>query len=182
MMGPSHSRSAVAAWFVTAGALTLAPAYTDVPLPVLDLWEVGYGAVVAGAVSHGWLSPDADGHRWLGKLIPGGHRGPLHMPDLVAVVCAALLWLSWASPARGMTMALTVGWLSHVAGDFFYGRVPFALTGGKRVGFELDTDGWVERWFVRRLLGVAAVVSGVAVVWVGLGMPVDAVDALRAST
>jgi hypothetical protein len=160
MMGPSHSRAGVAAWF----AWTTWQAYQGQG-EVLDVYEVTAGAVLSGAASRGWLSPDIDGHRWLGRVIPGGHRGPLHCPDFVLVLSALLWHFSASSGAHFAVQAVTIGWASHLLGDFFFGGVPFLLLGGKkRYGPDLDTDGWFEVWIVRRLLLAAAVPAGVLAV------------------
>lgn len=170
MMGDSHARAGVAAWFTYAGAVTLIPAAAPLRM---DVFELLAGAVVAGATSHGWLSPDADGHKWLAKLIPGGHRGPLHMPDLMAAVGAGLLYLAWDSPARSMVAALVVAWLvGHLASDAAFGKVPFLLAGGRRYGLSLETDGWFERVIVRKLLLPVALVAGAASAWMTSGLPV----------
>jgi hypothetical protein len=172
MMRPSHARVGPCAWFTFSAATYLIPEAE--PLRP-DLFEMFAGSIIASSTSHGWLSPDVDGHRWLGKLIPGGHRGPLHMPDLVLAVGALLLWLSRESPAQSMVAALLCGWIGHVIADLAFGKVPFALAGGKRYGLTLDTDGFVERWIVRRLLLPLAVVSAAAALWLA---PVGAVPAV----
>lgn len=156
MMGESHSRAGVVTWF----ALTTAQTVRVGEGP--DVWQVAAGAVLVAATSRGWLSPDADGHRWLGKVIPGGHRGPLHCPDLVCAVGALLWYLSASSPAHFAVGAVIIGWLSHLLGDALFGGVPFFVLGARRrYGLRLDTDGWFERWVVRRLLLVFALVAGV---------------------
>lgn len=156
MMGESHSRAGVLTWF---GVATWQATQGR---EALDVWQVASGAILVGATARGWLSPDADGHRWLGKIIPGGHRGPLHCPDLVFAVGALLWWLSAASPAHFAVGAVVIGWLSHLLGDALFGGVPFLVLGARRrYGLHLDTDGWFERWVVRRLLLVAALAAGV---------------------
>lgn len=156
MMGESHSRAGVVAWF---GLTTWQAAGGG---EALDVWQVASGAILVAATARGWLSPDADGHRWLGKVIPGGHRGPLHCPDLVSAVGVLLWHLSVASSAHFAVGAVVVGWLSHLLGDALFGGVPFLVLGGRRrYGLRLDTDGWFERWVVRRLLLVMALAAGV---------------------
>jgi hypothetical protein len=172
MMKDSHELAGPAAWFIYSAATYVVP---DLAPLRMDAFEIVAGSAVASRLSHGWPSPDADGHKILAKLIPGGHRGPLHMPDLMAVVGAGLIWAAWGSPARSMVVAAVVAWIAHLAADMGWGKVPFALAGGKRCGLTLDTDGWAERWIVRRLLLPLAVASGAAALWLATVGTVPAV-------
>jgi membrane-bound metal-dependent hydrolase YbcI (DUF457 family) len=171
MMGRSHAPAGTLTWFGVSAALAIAPAYTDAPLPELDVFQVVYGAVMAGATAHDWLSPDADRHPILGRLIPGGHRGPLHTPEIVAAISALLLWLSWDSPAAGTSLAVAVGWMSHVLADAVFGEVPWLIAGGRRHGLGLDTDGVFERCVVRPLLAPAACLAGAFAIAASAGLP-----------
>lgn len=115
-------------------------------------WSMGWEHVVAGAVvassmcADDW-SPDADQGGVMAKIIPGGHRGPTHMPELVAGV---LYLLTMAAPEDldWFVLAAAAAWGSHLAMDFFWGGIPFALatlTGNsRRIGFRLDTGGPAE--------------------------------------
>lgn len=164
MMGRTHRPLGVATWF-TLAALLVATDWI-----VLDVWQVLAGAIIAEATSSGPKSPDADGHPILARLIPGGHRGPLHMPDLVALVGALLLWLSGDSPAHFAVAAVVCGWLTHLLlGDLPFGGVPWAVLwlvfrDGRRHGLKLRTDGWFERTLVRRAMLPLSWVAGTAAV------------------
>jgi hypothetical protein len=173
MMGDSHELAGPAAWFLFSATTYVVPDL--VPLR-MDGFEIVAGSAVASRLSHGWPSPDADGHKVLAKLIPGGHRGPLHMPDLMSAVGAGLIWAAWGSPARSMVVAAAVAWMAHLAADMGWGKVPFLLAGGRRYGLTLDTDGWTERWLVRRLLLPLAVVSGVVAMWLATVGGIPALD------
>lgn len=135
----------------------------------LDWQEIACGCVVASSMCADDWSPDVDQRGWLAKLIPGGHRGPTHMPE---VVLAALWLVHHFLGGRGydwFSLAAAAGWGSHLAADFFFGRIPFLVLGGRRVGFTFDTGGFVER-VVTWLLAVACV----PLAWWALGSPAPA--------
>lgn len=130
-------------------------------------WQIVIaGAVVASSTCSGDWSPDADQGAWVGKLIPGGHRGPTHMPELVALT----LWLfADLSPALldWFVMAVAAGWGSHLATDCGWGRIPLLVLGGKRVGLRFKTGGQIESvvaWFLS--------VASLPLAWVAFGGPI----------
>jgi hypothetical protein len=113
-------------------------------------WQAGCAALIATATSSGWTSPDAD-QSWL-SWVPGGHRGLTHwwgLPALAALATVALV----PAEAAWAVWALILGWSSHLAGDFVFGRrppgVPTAPWWG-HAGLRLDSGGGLERW-LRRL-------------------------------
>jgi hypothetical protein len=132
----------------------------------MDWREVACGAVVASSMCADDWSPDVDQGGWLAKVIPGGHRGITHTPEIVAV----LLWLvHYALAGRGydwFPRGATAAWGSHLAVDFICGRIPFLILGGRRIGLGLRTGG----------LGEAALtwlmtVACLPLAWVALGGP-----------
>jgi hypothetical protein len=46
-------------------------------------------------------------------------------------------------------IALLVGWVSHLAGDLLFGRLPLLPWGGLRVGLGLDTGGFIETGHIK---------------------------------
>jgi hypothetical protein len=118
---------------------------------------------LATLTAAGGVSPDVDQHRawglldrfvpdeWLGNHGPLQHRGIAHWWALpVAGALAVRYWLpgrfSWVA------FALLAGWMSHLAGDFLFGRpgagrgpgIPFAPWWNHR-GLGLAVGGWLER-------------------------------------
>lgn len=107
--------------------------------------EIVCGAVVASSMCADDWSPDVDQGGYIAKILPGGHRGLTHMPE---VVIAALWVVNHFLAGRGYDwFALGAGaaWLSHLTVDFGWGRIPFLLLGGRRLGFKLNTGGPAER-------------------------------------
>lgn len=118
---------------------------------------VAMTGVVATATAHGWSSPDVDLTRpWITvrKVIPHpldnllNHRALSHWWG----VPVAAWWGIGHLPtdAQWPTYALLIGWVSHLLGDFLFGRLPLLPWGGPKVGVGLDTDGFLEsgaRWF-----------------------------------
>lgn len=109
---------------------------------------VALTALAATATSNGPVSPDVDqtgAWRTLTRWLPVGvrrHRGLTHWWGL-----PLLAWLAIPAlpvEARWVGAAMVVGWVSHLAGDAVFGRVPVAPWGGPMVGLGLDTGGFVE--------------------------------------
>ncbi|HEX5347875.1 MAG TPA: metal-dependent hydrolase [Pseudonocardiaceae bacterium] len=143
MMGPSHRVAGVAAWLAVAetAGLTALPAAA--------------GAVIAAATSHGRLSPDMDRYPFLGRVIPGGHRGITHWWPVLALF-AVLLW----TPAPWwIAGALATAWGSHILADAVFGRVPVWWARGKWEchGLGFKTGGPVELWLAVPVFTVVAV-------------------------
>jgi membrane-bound metal-dependent hydrolase YbcI (DUF457 family) len=130
-------------------------------------WQIVIaGAVVASSTCSGDWSPDSDQGAWVGKLIPGGHRGPTHMPELVAL--ALWLFAYCAGPELDwFVMAVTAGWLSHLVADAAFGRIPLLVLGGRRVGLRFKTGGKVED-----VLAWCLSVAALPLAWVALGGPI----------
>ncbi|MCL7461599.1 metal-dependent hydrolase [Pseudomonas sp. NW5] len=136
----------------------------------LDLrgWELV--GLLAGATA-GALLPDIDHPKsWLGRRLPFisrpiaavfGHRGITH--SLLAVVGLALaLHYGWAHGYVGsdewglVAVGLTVGYLSHILGDFLtHGGVPLFWPLKRRFSAPLtfQTGGVFERFLMVALLG-----------------------------
>ncbi len=120
---------------------------------LIGRWDLGWQHVLAGCIvassmcADDW-SPDVDQGGWMAKIIPGGHRGPTHMPEIVGAV---LFGLSLVMPPDldWFLMAAAAAWGSHLAGDFLCGGIPWAAAtlGGnrKRIGFGIKTGGPVEK-------------------------------------
>lgn len=128
--------------------------------------EIVCGAVVASSMCADDWSPDADRGGWIAKLLPGGHRGVTHMPE---VVLAGLWVIHHFLTGRGydwFVIAAGAGWLSHLAADFVHGRIPFLLLGGRRLGFTFDTGGPFET-AVTWLLTIACL----PLAWMAFGGP-----------
>jgi hypothetical protein len=94
-------------------AVTLALALLPTGRPVEAIIVGGIGVMTAG----GRLSPDVDQYV---DRIP--HRGPTHTVEYVAAALA-LAWILLA-PIGGWPVAtgLTLGWGSHLLGDWMFGR------------------------------------------------------------
>jgi hypothetical protein len=124
--------------------------------PGLGWQEVMCGAIVASSMAADDWSPDADQGGWVAKIVPGGHRGPLHMPEVVAV---GMYGLDRVLEGRGydwFAHAAAIAWGIHLATDFVCGRIPFLILGGRRVGLGFKTGGLLER-VLTFLLAVACV-------------------------
>jgi hypothetical protein len=149
-----HQMAAQAAWLAVAGHQGFAPQ------------EIFTGAVVASAMCADDWSPDSDQGGWVARFVPKGHRGPLHMPE----VALALIWLvQHVTVGRGYDFfwqAAAVAWLTHLAIDLPWGKIPLLILGGRRVGLTLDTGGPTEK-VVTFLLAVAAV----PLLWLALVPP-----------
>jgi membrane-bound metal-dependent hydrolase YbcI (DUF457 family) len=121
--------------------------------------------VIAATFAQGRLSPDIDQRGIPAKLIPGGHRGITHWPVMLVVIAAAAVTLvpgPWQWPVR----FVVVGWASHLAGDFVWGRLPVwprRWTGWHRAGLGLDTGGQLETLATPVLWVAATVVAVLAV-------------------
>jgi len=148
-----HQAAAQATWLGICSYRQLAP---DMPLS----WQhVVAGAVVASSMCADDWSPDADQGGVMAKIIPGGHRGPTHMPELVGVVLYTLGTLV-GRDLDWFVLAASAAWGSHLFVDFFWGGIPFAaatLSGNhRRIGFRLDTGGPAEQ-VVTVILTAAAI-------------------------
>jgi hypothetical protein len=185
MMGPTH-RLAGALAGATYGHLMGQP------------WQVvAAGALVATSTSNGPASPDMDQtcpFRWLDGLPVLGvlftHR---HLTHWWGLPVAAWCWDIPALPhtptvdIRWAATLLLIGWVSHLAGDLIFGKLPLLPWGGLRVGLGLDTGGFIETGKVRRRrffvfgkrgehavipFGPARFAIGAATVWMLAGAPV----------
>jgi membrane-bound metal-dependent hydrolase YbcI (DUF457 family) len=128
--------------------------------------ELAFGAIVASATASDDYSPDADQRGMWAKLIPGGHRGPTHTPEIVALALAGVIWLTAARGYPWAGWAVAAGWGSHLLGDWLFGAIPWLILGGRRAGLGLKTGGRVEA-ALSWVLGVACV----PLLWWALGAP-----------
>ncbi|MCE0540298.1 hypothetical protein LWF15_32865 [Kineosporia rhizophila] len=134
-------------------------------------WHLGWQHVVAGAVvassmcADDW-SPDADQGGVMAKIIPGGHRGPTHMPELVFAVLYGLS-LVLTPDLDWFLMAAAAAWGSHLAADFLFGGIPFALatlTGNsRRIGAGFKTGGKFEKVLTGTLTALSLPLAYIAV-------------------
>lgn len=160
MMRLGHQAAAQTAWLGYCAWVEISGR------PPLDWREILCGAVVASSMCADDWSPDVDQGGWLAKVIPGGHRGITHTPELVI----PLLWLVHHMLAgRGydwFALAAAAAWGSHLLVDFACGRIPFLLLGGRRVGLGFRTGGTVEA-ALTWLMTATCLPLG----WVALGGP-----------
>lgn len=134
--------------------------------PGLGWQEITCGMVVASSMCADDWSPDVDHRGWIAKVLPGGHRGISHMPE---VVIGALWLIHHFLAGRGydwFPLAAGAAWGSHLAADFLHGRIPFLILGGRRVGFTFDTGGRVEA-----ALTWVLTVACLPLAWVAFGEP-----------
>lgn len=142
---------------------------------LLGGWDLSWQHVLAGAVvassmcADDW-SPDADQGGVMAKIIPGGHRGPTHMPELVAGALYLLAMVA-TDDLDWFVYAAAAAWGSHLAMDFFFGGIPFALASvlgtRKRIGLKLDTGGPTEKVLTGLLTGLALPLA-----YIALGGPI----------
>ncbi len=155
-----HQAAAQAAWlgFCTGERLLLHDS-------ALSWQHVLTGMVVASSMCADDWSPDSDQGGVMAKIIPGGHRGPTHMPELVAAVLFGLTFvvgddLDW------FVLAAAAAWGSHLFVDFFWGGIPFLIPTlfgyKKRIGTKLDTGGPAEHWMTLVLVTLAIPLGYVA--------------------
>jgi hypothetical protein len=185
MLGPSHR---------LLGALGGASLAHTAGLP----WQVvAATALTATSTSNGPFSPDMDqtrSFRWLASWPVVGqlfyHRHTTHWWGWPV---AAWYWGLPALPhtpaidVHWMAVGLLIGWVSHLAGDLIFGKLPMLPWGGLRVGLGLDTGGFIETGKVRRRrffvfgkrgehavipFGPARFAIGAATVWMLAGAPV----------
>lgn len=154
MNGTGHRIVANASWLAIAGAIHVGP------------MEVLCGAIVASSMSSDDFSPDVDQRGLLAKVIPGGHRGMTHTPELVTAGLWLFIWLTTSAGYPWFGWAAAAGWGSHLLADMAWGRIPFLITGGRRVGLTLDTGGPAEH-AVAWVLGLACV----PLTWWAIGAP-----------
>jgi hypothetical protein len=132
-----HQAAAQFAWLGYA-------AYSAHSAAPMGWQEIACGMVVASSMCADDWSPDADQGGWVAKILPGGHRGVSHMPELVLVG----LWvIHHYVSGRGydwFILAAGAGWLSHLIADACFGRIPLLILGGRRVGFTFKTGSRVE--------------------------------------
>lgn len=150
-----HQAAAQAAW-LTAAALH----------PGLSITEIICGAVVASSMAADDWSPDADQRGWMADLIPGGHRGVTHMPEVVALALWGVIHVTTEAGFGWFGWAAAAAWGSHLLVDAGWGRIPSLLLGGRRIGFKLNTGGPTEKaatWLMA--------VGCVPLLWWALGMP-----------
>lgn len=171
MLGPTHRA------FGGLAGVTLAAAAGQ-PWPM-----VAMTGIVATATSNGPASPDMDQTRtWrrVTAVLPRGmrrHRGLTHWWGLP--VAAWVLVQQLPPDAHWPAYALLAGWVSHLVGDFVFGRLPLLPWGGPSFGVGLGTGGFVETGRVevggraRTVLpfGPTRLVIAAALVWVLAGAP-----------
>ena len=104
-------------------------------------------AVMATAMSNGPLSPDGD-QTWLRKL---GHRKLTHWVEIPL----GAGWVMFAVGAPWFAWSLLIGWSSHLAADFVFGRAGWGhgrgvpvLFGTVYVGLGLKAGGAIENKMV----------------------------------
>lgn len=153
-----HQAGAQFAWLALAH-------YSD-----LGWKEVLMGAVVASSMCADDWSPDADQGGWTAKILPGGHRGPTHMPEAVAVTLF-LMWQVLAPDHAWFVLAAGAAWGSHLLLDAIFGGIPWLvptmLGYRKRVGLGLKTGGPADR-----ALAWCFTVGSVPLAWIALGGPI----------
>ena len=130
---------------------------------------------VAIATSGGVLSPDVDNRSaWratIGRTWSGfGHRRITHWWGIPAGAAAALTVLDVAPVPAAAAWGAVIGWGSHIAGDFLFGRAAIGRGPGVpllptrwHVGAGLKADGATER-FVCWVLGIVVPVLTVVTV------------------
>ncbi|MBT0770876.1 hypothetical protein KIH74_18195 [Kineosporia sp. J2-2] len=158
-----HQAAAQATWL---GVCTFERLVVDTPLT----WQhVLAGAIVASSMCADDWSPDADQGGYMAKIIPGGHRGPTHMPELVAAVLF-LLGRVAGQDLDWFVAAAAAAWGSHLFVDFFWGGIPFGIAtlagNKKRIGFKLDTGGPAEEVVTTGLTCIA-----IPLAYIALGGP-----------
>ncbi|GAA3636215.1 hypothetical protein GCM10022223_63330 [Kineosporia mesophila] len=136
-----HQAAAQATW------LSVCTAERFLGEQALSWQHVVAGAIVASSMCADDWSPDSDQGGVMAKIIPGGHRGPTHMPELVAGVLY-LLTVVAGDDLDWFVIAAAAAWGSHLAVDFFWGGIPFGILtlmgNKKRMGFKLNTGGPAE--------------------------------------
>ncbi len=150
--------------------------------------QTGAGVLIALAVAGGRLSPDLDqyrGWRLADKILPDevlGHGGPMRrgithwwgIPLAVGIATFAV-----PQGLRWLVLSVLAGWVSHLVGDFIFGRadafshrgpgIPLAPWWG-HVGLGYDAGGTTER--ITRDAVLPAVVLWQALMVVNLDEPV----------
>ena len=161
MMGPSHR---------IFGALFGA---TYASLARLDTAEMIAATIISTTMSFGASSPDMDQlSKWkkfatatgMGWLL--AHRHLTHWWGLPLFALWPLLSIDESS--RWVFWALWLGWVSHLVGDFIFGKLPMLPWGKPYIGLGLDTDGWLESGFAGMkfsILRTVMIVGLVAVCW-----------------
>jgi hypothetical protein len=166
----------------TAAGLSTAIAIGATPVQIL------LSGALASVTAAGVTSPDIDqqgGWKLADKLLPDewlGHGGPFRHRGLAHWWGLPVLAAWFGLPAvpdelRWFALALLVGWISHLLGDFLFGKANRRQGRGPGIpvapwwwylGIGLDTGGSAER-FTRRFL-LPGLIAGLLVVWaVGQG-------------
>lgn len=177
MMGPSHRLLGA-----LAGATVASVAGQEWPM-------VAMTALIATSTAHGWPSPDMDQTgpwrtvgRFLGPL--ANHRSGLsHWWGLPVLAWWGVQHLP--QEAHWPAYALLAGWVSHLLGDFVFGKLSLFPWGGPKFGVGLKTDGFIEDGSLniggrKRTVvpfgptRVAITVALALVLWHTPGMPVGA--------
>jgi hypothetical protein len=118
--GTTHRLTGGVAWLAVAPSLHQS-----------TLWQLAGGGVIAAVFAHGRLSPDVD--QYIDRL---HHRGVTHFwlwPLLVCIVGWGIergAWVGGELVQPYLTLALlavAVGWGSHLAGDFIFGKTGIPL-------------------------------------------------------
>lgn len=144
MMGPSHRLLGA-----LCGAVVGSSAGHDWPM-------VAMTAIVASTTAHGPTSPDLDqSGPWRAAQRLSGpfsalfrHRSGLsHWWGVPVAAWLAIGQLP--APTQWVAVALLTGWVSHLIGDFVFGRLHLLPWGGPSFGFSLRTDGFIEDGSVR---------------------------------
>lgn len=150
MMGPQHRL-----FGALAGALTASVAGQEWPL-------VAMTALVATSTAHGWSSPDMDQTGpWQALARLSGPLGPMLAHRRLThwwALPVAVWWLIGVYVPAGAAWpayALLAGWVSHLVGDFVFGKLPLLPWGGPKVGLGFKTGGWLENGPARALIILA---------------------------
>lgn len=171
MMGPSHRLFGA---LFGAGFASLAGA--DTPTMVA-------ATLISTAMSYGNSSPDMDQDAgWkeissktgMGWLLAHRHLThwwgiPLALAWPITAIDPAQQWPFWA---------LWLGWVSHLVGDFIFGKLPLLPWGGVWLGIGLKTDGLLEHAFLGISLLRTAITVGIIAFYVGRPTWAQALDVL----
>lgn len=159
MMGPSH-RLFGALFGATYASMIAA----DTPTLVAS-------TIISTTMAYGASSPDMDQtktwkkfstHSGLSGLL--AHRHLTHWWGLAVLAVFPILGL--APETRWVFWALWLGWVSHLVGDFIFGKIPLLPWGRPYFGIGLKTDGWIEKGALGiSPLRIMIVVALLSVLW-----------------